>query len=190
MKYIISFLVIASVLIMSSCRKDEVDLKSHLVLLKVDYLTYKLEGGMMFDLNKAPTSSQVQFTVENDPSSNFSYLKLYHVPDSLLVFDGLIIWNGSGNLIFPDSLNPASSFNILEGNHKALDTSRVHQISSTAYNQSIDKTALILNEISDLQIVQNAYNQNFDFSILCYTPSIGIGNPSEWDYFVYFYVHG
>ena len=183
-------MVIVSVLIMSSCRKDEVDLKSHLVLLKVDYLTYKLEGGMLFDLNKAPTSSEVQFSVENDPSSNFSYLKLYHLPDSLLVFDGLIIWNGSGNLNFPDSLNPASSFEIFEGSHAELDTSRVHQISNTAYNQGLDKADLILNEISDLQIVQNAYDQNFDFSILCYTPSIGIGNPSEWDYFVYFYVQG
>lgn len=179
-----------SILILSSCRKDKVNLDTHLVLLKVDYTTYNLEGGMMFDLNSNPTSDTVQIGIEYEEPADLGYIKLFHIPDSTLIFDGSILWSGTGLQNFPDSLDPISNFQSYGGNNFAIDSTRIVEVFNMPTGQDQQYYQYIWNEISSLQIVHDAYNQNFDFSIFCYTPSVGIGAPIEWDFFVFFYVQG
>jgi hypothetical protein len=177
-------------MVLSSCRKDSVNLDTHLVLLKVDYTTYTFEGGIMFDLENNPISNTVQIGIEYEEPSDLGYIKLFHNPDSILIFDGSILWSGTGQQNFPDTLNAVSSYQTFSGITSTIDSTRINEVFSMPSSQNDQYQYLIWNKISTLQIVQDAYNQDFDFSIFCYTPSVGIGSPSEWDYFVFFYVQG
>ncbi|MBD3635997.1 MAG: hypothetical protein HUJ25_01545 [Crocinitomicaceae bacterium] len=188
MKINFLFITVLTLLTLSSCRKDKINLETHLVLMKVDYMTYNLEGGVIFDLGNNPNSNTVQIGIEYEEPNDLGYIKLFHIPDSILLFDGSILWSGTGQQYFPDSLNSSVNFPISSNIISAIDSSRVNEIFIMPTNQDSLYYQHIWDEINEIQLVQEAYNQNFDFSIFCYTPSIGIGNPLEWDYFVYFYV--
>ena len=179
------FSIIISILILFGCSKnDESKPSNNIILLQVDYMTNVFEGGKKLTLSTCISNSDtLPISVYYMPPSDFGSITLYYRPTNEMVFNGTIIWMGCGQIIFPESFDSANSFATLESELQQPDTSRFQIIFYELYNQPINY-ANIWNAISKLKIVSYYLNGSKKIGLFLYTPSVGIGDPNEWDWFV------
>ncbi|MGN6298219.1 MAG: hypothetical protein ACTHM7_15625 [Ginsengibacter sp.] len=172
-----------------SCSK--VDLKkiqadqvaNKVLMLKVDYTTSKFEGGKEFTF-KNPTQS---FTIDNEyhAPGDFGSIKLIYQELNEPLFDGTIIWMGSGKMAFPADLQPPSKFT------SVLTQDIVYPINGfqnvfNPNNEDYDYTTAWM-AIEHLVKVREYLKSNpgETVKIFLYTPSVGVGNPADWDWIIY-----
>jgi len=83
---------------------NESDLKKHVLISKVDYLTFQYKGFYALKVSgKTKDGELIPIISEYQPASDFGFIKLYYRKTSNLLLDGTIIWNGCGQLAFPGS---------------------------------------------------------------------------------------
>ncbi len=186
MKKFILPLIIFGLLI--SCDKNnepEIENTTNkVVLLKIDYLTNLFEGGK--ELNFLPSSN---FTISStyQAPGDFGSVQLYYSELNEMLFDGGIIWMGTGEIAYP-TIDTSSSF-ITTGNSVQIpDTSLFENVMYNEYAYYPDTISYsdIWNSIDNLEIVEEYRNSNPNgkINLFLYTPSVGVGNPAEWDWFV------
>lgn len=147
------------------------------LLLKVDYETNTFEGG----IETVFPSSTATFTVTNQviPPADFGNIKLFYSELNTKIFDGDIIWMGTGQIHFPTSFLPANQYNFLNTLVPISDPvfENVYNPDNTNYNYPE-----IFNPIRYLEIVNQyrASNPNATVKLFLYTPGVGIGDPSLW----------
>lgn len=183
----LSLILITSVLFFS-CNKtnnDEALTSNKVVLLKVDYLTNKFEGGKEINFPEAP--SFTISTVYNSPG-DFGSIALYYEELNEKLFEGTIIWMGTGEMSYPLKIDNPNKFSKTRNNlplpaEEMFEYVQYNDFSY--YSDNIDYGSL-WNAIKNLKIVTTyrASNSNSKIFLFLYTPSVGVGDPAEWDWFV------
>ena len=83
---------------------QEADLHKHILISKVDYLTFQYKGFYALNVtDKLDDGLEIPFLADYRPPGDFGSIKLYYRNTDNLLFDGTIIWAGCGSLLFPDS---------------------------------------------------------------------------------------
>ncbi|MFP9115773.1 hypothetical protein ACLI1A_17665 [Flavobacterium sp. RHBU_3] len=156
-----------------------------LLLLKVDLLTNAFEGGKELEFSEAET-----FTIgtEYHPAGDFGSIKLSYQETGQPIFAGDIIWMGLGEISYPQQFDAPSSFTTIANEVAQPDASGFETVQYdefSYYPETIDYAG-IWNAIDNLQAVKNYRLANPDTKVYLYlyTPSVGFGNPEEWDWFV------
>ena len=184
LKFLILFPILA--LFISCAGEENTDNQNPIegnkvLLLKVDYTTNVFEGGkeLAFD------DSISDFTIETEyqSPSDFGWIKLNYEQAGAPIFDGGIHWMGLGTINYPTDFVPAANFefaatadfvspagfeNIFNPNNQEYD----YQVPWGAVQASIKVR----------QYLQS--NPGATAKIFLYTPSVGIGNPAEWDWII------
>ena len=186
MKKIILPLIMISFLI--SCKKNQEpkteNTTNKVVLLKVDFLTNVFEGGK--ELNFSPSCSFTISSTYQEPG-DFGSVQLFYSELNEMLFDGTIIWMGTGQIAYP-IIDPPSSFSTTSNSIHIPNSSLFEKVmyDQYAYYPETISYSDIWNAISNLEIVE-AYrnsNPNGKVNLFLYTPSVGVGDPAEWDWFV------
>ena len=162
--------------------------ENKLLLLKVDFTTNTFEGGKEFVFDENTTEFTVTSTYQ--APGDFGSIQLYYEPLNELIFDGGIIWMGTGVIEYPNTMLEVSDFQTIED---PVDNPNVSLFTNVMYSEfayypeDIDYTTL-WNSIANLQVVEEyrLSNPDSEIKLFLYTPSVGAGNPEEWDWFILF----
>lgn len=180
MKKIILFF---SLVFLFSCSKEN-DNASRIALLQVDYLTNVFEGGaeLMFSVDKDSLDT-IPIQVDYKSPGDFGNITLYYQPTDEMIFDGGVIWMGTGQINYPKNFMSDEEFDVLETPMELPDVSEFQIIFYNLSDSPIDY-ASIWSAINNLEIVEDYLKYNKKIGLFLYTPSVGVGNPAEWDWFV------
>jgi len=172
--------------ILFSCGKKETqETTNNVVLLKVDFLTNVFEGGK--ELQFASSSN---FTISSNYQApgDFGDVQLYYDELNEKLFDGTIIWMGLGERSYPESIELPTNFSVLNDGFPLPDSNMFENIMYAEYAYYPDTIAYqdIWKSINKLEIVSNYRNSNPNdkINLFLYTPSVGIGNPADWDWYI------
>ena len=176
------------ILTLISCSKDNDDTitpstnQNNVLVLKVDYNTNTFEGGK--ELSFSSTISNMTVINQYVPPSDFGSIKLIYQELNETLFDGTIVWNGLGQMNFPQNLLNANQFDrVLTADYVSPNSGfeNVFNPNNATYNyNSIWASIQSLVKVRQYLIS----NPNATVKIFLYTPSVGIGNPAEWDWIV------
>lgn len=186
MKKIIPLFIACAILV--GCEKENTPIQQQnkILLLRIDYLTYQFEGAFEQTLSSpfAPFDSLPISNVFQSPG-DFGNLKLFYQPNNELIFDGDIVWNGWGPINYPTSFSPPANYLHTGLSLSLPDSSRFQNVFPQWHYPKLPLDSIWMN-IGDLAIVKeyNASPKNIGF--LLYTPSVGVGDPAQWDWFLVF----
>ena len=159
--------------------------ENKVLLLKVDLETNVFEGG-----KELIFSASDNFTITTDYNSpgDFGDITLMYEEANANIFAGTIVWAGSGAMTYPEMLNATASFATVAqpvAMPATEDFKLVEYDEFNYYPEEIDYNA-IWDAIDNLQVVKEYRLANPDakVNLFLYTPSVGVGNPAEWDWYV------
>lgn len=188
MKKIILLLGLA--LSFMACSDDSGDnlqnaMENKVLMLKVDFLTNAFEGGKEFVFPDADTFTIS--TIYNSPG-DFGDITLKYEEVNSTIFSGGIVWMGLGEMTYPEALSTVNDFPSLQEEVPMPiqeDFEYVEYSEYPYYPETIDYDA-IWDAVDNLQVVKQYRLANPDakVNLFLYTPSVGVGNPEEWDWFV------
>ncbi len=181
--YAVAIIASLSILLFSSCEEMERHYPSKILMLKVDYLTNSFEGGK--ELLFSQSSETFTIATQYDPPGDFGNIKLIYEELNKVIFDGDIIWMGLGHINYPQNILPASDFDhvltcdyyIPRGGFE-----NVFNPQNTDYDYSP-----IWSSVQGLVKVRDYLRSNPDATVklFLYTPSVGVGNPEDWDWILF-----
>jgi hypothetical protein len=156
---------------------------NNVLVLKVDYNTNQFEGGK--ELSFTNTASNMTVTNQYVSPADFGSIKLKYQEINETIFDGTIVWAGLGQMNYPQNLLNANQFD------RVMTTDYV--IPSAGFENVFNPDNLPYNYNTIWTSVQSLVkvrqylisNPNATVKIFLYTPSVGIGNPEEWDWFIF-----
>ncbi len=156
------------------------------LLLKVDYTAHSLEGAKELIFEESTDNFEISF--EYQAPGDFGNIKLFYNQLDEVIFDGTIIWLGTGEIAFPDTFISAESLNTIDNSLELPSLSLFQNViydEFAYYPEDIDYSSM-WNAIDNLELVSEyrSSNPNSSINVFLYTPSVGIGNPLEWDYFI------
>lgn len=190
MKKLVYFSLFLSFLFVSCSEDYDDNLRleenaSKVALLKVDFLTQTFEGGQ--ELNFDATTG-FTITANYQPPGDFGSVKLIFNELGQPIFDGTIIWMGLGERSFPETLQSVSDFATLSEPVEMPSESMFENVmyDEFAYYPEDINYSQLWNSIKYLKIVEDYRSNNPDgtIQVFLYTPSVGYGNPAEWDYYL------
>ena len=156
------------------------------ILLKVDFLTNEFEGGKEFEF-----STSESFTISSTYNTpvDFGDIQLYYNELNEKIFDGTIIWAGRGEMSYPTEIDLPESFATIDKNIELPEFSMFKTVmywEFAYYPETIDYFS-IWNSIKNLEVVENYIKSNprGEINLFLYTPSVGYGNPAEYDWYIY-----
>ena len=183
-------LLSALVLLTSSCAKKKCDEPlpapanaNDVLFLQVDYLTNAFEGGKEFSF---PTPTPT-FTITNqyDQPGDFGGVKLTYAELNEPLFDGTIIWLGCGQMNFPQNLLPASRFDTVATRGVVMPSAGFENVFNPG-NQSLDYITPWRSAQRLVKVRQYlAANPGTTVKLFLYTPSVGVGNPADWNWILF-----
>jgi len=170
--------------ILLGCTKDDNNDRCKILLLRVDYMTNTFEGGHEQILSMEITDSDtIPIIVDYDPPGDFGNIKLYYEPTNELIFNGSIIWMGTGEIYYPESFLDPSQYSTLSNVLDLPDISRIQNLYYDIDDEPIDYSN-IWGSINELEIVSEYLQSHKKIIFFLYTPSVGVGDPNTWDWFV------
>lgn len=174
-------LLLIGLMILISCSKDnEPGAPNKVLLLQVDYMTHTFEGGkeltMRANISQADT---LPISVDYKPAGDFGYIALYYGPNHEMIFNGSIIWMGTGQRAYPESMEPANEFKELNDKLAMPEISRFQN-----FNSEPDDYSTIWNAVCQLEIVKEYMESHKKIGLILYARSVGFGDPNEWDWYI------
>lgn len=188
MKKTILFVLLLMFLV--SCKTDENSLEdinktNKVVLLKVDFLTNVFEGGKEIDFLE---SSSFTISSTYNAPGDFGDVQLYFNELNEKIFDGTIIWMGTGEVSYPTEFEEPNTFATISSNLPLPNESMFENVmyAEFAYYPETIVYSNIWNSIGNLEVVESYQNSNPNgkINLFLYTPSVGVGNPEEWDWYI------
>ena len=178
----------AIVLTLISCSKDNDETiipttnPNNVLVLKVDYNTNQFEGGK--ELSFTNTTTNMTVTNQYVSPSDFGSIKLKYQELNETLFDGTIVWNGLGQINYPQNLLDANQFDRVMTADYVTPISGFENVFNP--NNSTYNYNTIWTSVQSLVKVRQYLisNPNATVKIFLYTPSVGIGNPAEWDWII------
>lgn len=164
---------------------DETVIPNKVLLLKVDYLNPAFEGGK--ELTFEDADGFTISSVYNSPG-DFGDITLKYAELDQPLFAGTIHWMGLGEMTFPQSMDEIEAFTPITDPVAMPDASMFAPVMYTEYPyypETIDYESL-WNTIDNLLLVKEyrANNPDAQINAFLYTPSVGIGNPADWDWII------
>lgn len=158
------------------------------VLLKVDATNFAFEGGKELTFEEAST-----FTISHEYilPGDFGSIKLKYDELDATIFDGDIHWMGLGEMNYPEAIDPVSSFESIATAVPMPDESLRELVLYDEFMPVEDwpyaaNYSALWDAVDNLQIVKEYREANPGAKVhfFLYTPSVGVGNPADWDWFV------
>lgn len=150
------------------------------LILKVDYNTNVFEAGK--ELSFSENAANMSVTTDYVAPGDFGSLKLTYDEINETLFDGTIVWNGLGQMNYPQNLLQADEFEIVTTNDFVFPGSGFENVfnpDNVIYDYNVSWSAIQ----SLVKVREYLYsNPNATVKIFLYTPSVGVGNPAEWDW--------
>lgn len=170
---------------MTACSKEISVLKDNqLLLLQVDYVTHAFEGGKVLSVDsELTTADTIPIIIHYLPAGDFGNISLFYESEDQMIFDGSIIWMGTGERTFPTDFTSADDFSTIENSIAKPDNSRFQFIHQNSLLDDFDYQS-IWDAISNLEVIEDYLASNKKIGIFLYTPSVGEGDPNTWDYYV------
>jgi hypothetical protein len=175
--------------VLTACTKQKTDVaepaRGTLVLLKVDYLTGQFEGGRAFQFTPSSTAPQsIPVLVDYVLPGDFGSVTLRYQPTGDTILDGTIHWMGKGALRYPQISSP-SSFPASGTTIPAPDSTGIQGIYVDPHPPHFNDSmiAVAWSGVAGLSITKQYVQAGAVKGLFLYTPSVGIGNPTDWDYF-------
>ena len=165
----------------------DADLHKHILISKVDYLTFRHKGFYAMDVSgKTNSGTEIPFIAEYKPAGDFGSIKLFYNDKSNLLLDGTIIWSGCGRLEFPESFRAGLP---LQDGLSYPGQERFAFIGDDGkYTTVNDERDLrhIWESVSKQKEFQYYYaNSSKKVAVYLYTPSVGMMDPNVACYFVF-----
>lgn len=186
MKRLIALIV--TPLLFSACDKKDPNTivnpgTNKVLLIKIDYLTNEFEGGT--ELSFAQAGQSFSTSVTDTSASDFGSVKITYDEVGQPIFWGSIVWMGLGERKYPQTLLPASTFqDVLTNDYRvpANGFDNIYQaympyqdhMAAWARAQGLVKTRSYLDS-NPTQVVK----------VFLYTPSVGSGDPADWDWYFF-----
>ncbi len=179
-------LILISFIAINACQKPcDCTLKANRVLLlKIDFQTYQFEGAFEQVLGSSfGQFDTLPITSTYMPPGDFGNVTFRYQPGNELIFDGDIVWNGWGPINYPMGFDPPNQFNRSTDLVPLPDSVRFQNIfpEIPPYKLPLDS---IWMDIADLQIIKDYIDSPKKVGYFLYTPSVGFGNPADWDWFL------
>ncbi|MGJ8684013.1 MAG: hypothetical protein ACSHWW_05280 [Nonlabens sp.] len=187
MRTFISILLVSFLLSCSSSNTSSLTSASDnkVALLKVDYLTNTFEGGTVLDF---PVHSSFTLATEYQAPGDFGGVQVYYAGLNEMIFDGSIVWAGLGERSFPQNLDSPADFQLTTtpAPQPSDYYMEVVNYDQTAFYPHVIDYVALWGAVKDLDVVAKfrANNPGEYVHLLLYTPSVGIGDPAEWDWYV------
>lgn len=165
----------------------ESDLKKDILICKVDYLTFRYKGFYALNVSgKTNNGDLIPITSEYMSPGDFGFIKLYYRDKTNLLMDGTIVWNGRGELSFPESFRaglPEKEAIPFPGVKYFARLSEGGQYVETANEWEMQH---IWQSVSYQKEFQHYYgNSNKKVAVYLYAPSVGLFNPYVAYYLVF-----
>lgn len=175
--------------ILISCSNDDVNSTNlqtstnGVLMLKVDYTTNVFEGGKEFTFENS--TSAMTITNEYITPGDFGNIKMIYQEINETLFDGSIIWMGLGQINFPQDVQAANQFaHVLTEDYitPPAGFENIFNLDNTTYDYNI-----MWSSVQSLVKVREylTSNPNATVKVFLYTPSVGIGNPADWDWIIF-----
>ena len=179
----------AIILTLISCSKDNdgtitpTTNSNNVLVLKVDYNTNQFEGGK--ELSFTNTTYNMTVTNQYVSPSDFGSIKLKYQELNETLFDGTIVWAGLGQINYPQNLLNANQFDRVMTDDYVTPISGFENVFNP--NNSTYNYNTIWTSVQSLVKVRQYLNSNPNATvkIFLYTPSVGVGNPAEWDWIIF-----
>lgn len=159
--------------------------ENNVLLLRVDMQTNAFEGGKELTFDDYDDFTIATSYIE---PGDFGDIALRYEEANAPIFEGTIVWAGTGEMTYPETLNSPDSFATITTPTPmpvVTDIELVEYSDFSIYPELINYTA-IWDAVASLELVQEYRNANPNAKVhlLLYTPSVGVGNPAEWDWFI------
>ena len=166
-----------------SCTNEPMT-KGNVLMLKVDYLTNKFEGGYEFTFDNVPNSFNVRR--EYMSPGDFGYVKFYYHETGEMLFYGTIHWMGEGQIHFPENLMPASAFDVDPSRNIVTPKNGFENIlpEYQPYNMDYEQAWGSIQSLVKVREYLKA-NPEQQVKIFLYTPCVGVGDPEHWDWIIF-----
>jgi hypothetical protein len=179
-------------LFFASCSDDsespsnnETPSANKVLMLKVDFETNVFEGGKELTFEDADGFT---ITADYNPPGDFGDVTLMYEEANDTIFSGGIVWLGLGEMTYPESLADDSTFATITNALPlpATEDFEIVEYDEYAYYPDEIDYQSIWGAVDNLQLLKDYRESNPDANIrlFLYTPSVGEGNPAEWDWFV------
>ena len=188
-----SFLLLVFAALLMSCSDTETDPVNggsegnKVLLLKVDLLTNAFEGGKELTF---PDNNNFTISVDYNPPGDFGDVTLNYEEVGMPIFAGDITWMGLGEITYPESMDASGEFTTIQNpvsqpNESQFSLVTYEETEANIFFEDIDYDA-IWAAVDNLAAVKEFRDSNPDaqVNLFLYTPSVGIGNPEEWDWIV------
>jgi len=167
---------------------NDPQLGNKVLLLKVDLLTSEFEGGKELTFDEA---SAFNIVPEYEAPGDFGSIKLKYEEVDAPIFEGTIHWMGLGAMTYP-AIDPPSSFSSSEIIVGIPDENLREIVNYTTFPMPFDEWPYqpdyeaLWDAVDNLHIVKDyrAANPDSKVSFFLYTPSVGVGDPADWDWFI------
>jgi hypothetical protein len=156
---------------------------AEILLLKVDYTTNLFEGGQRLSFAQSPETFTV--STEYKEPGDFGWVKVYFSEIGELLFYGGIVWNGRGEIIYPDTWRDAADFErVPERNYVTPLNGFENIFNPRGDNYEYEFT--MWSAVQSLREVRNLLEANPQQAVklFLYTPSVGVGNPADWKWII------
>ena len=177
------FILLIIILSFSSCKNIDESGVSKVLVLKVDYLTNKFEGGTELTFTKSSPNFNIQ-PIYISPG-DFGNMSMIYQDINELLFDGSIVWMGKGYIKYPRNFIPANRFEIVLTSDYVIPKNGFENVfnpNNTNYDYSP-----IWSSVQSLVKVREYLSKNpkTPVKLFLYTPSVGAGNPEDWDWIIF-----
>jgi hypothetical protein len=175
MKKNIFFIAVVICLFSSCTNKDDsstrISTVNKVLMLKVDYLTNTLEGGK--ETIYATATSTFTTSVQYREPADFGNLTINYQELNTILFDGGIIWSGTGSIRLPQNISAANQFDTVATSGFVKPIGGFENIFNPG-NQAFDYTG-VWASVQKLVKVREylSSNTNAAVKIFRYTPRVG-----------------
>lgn len=181
--FTIPLILLIIILSFSSCKNIDESGVSKVLVLKVDYLTNKFEGGTELTFTKSSPNFNIQ-PIYISPG-DFGNISMIYQDINELLFDGSIIWMGEGNIKYPRNFIPANRFEIVLTSDYVIPKNGFENVFNPN-NTNYDYSQIWMSVQSLVKVREYlSKNPKTPVKLFLYTPSVGAGNPEDWDWIIF-----
>jgi hypothetical protein len=151
-------------------------------MLKLNYLTFALEGYKEFQFDQSSDSCHI--LVNSEDEFGYRYIQLIYKELNQQIFYGLEYWDGPGSIIFPENFNIPEDLESIEGNDVVFPVNGFNDL--FPYFRPETPTLNVWLNVQHLEIVRDYLddNPNQKVDMLFFRPEIDGGDETKWSYFV------
>ena len=165
----------------------ESDLKKDILISKVDYQTFQYKGFYALNVSgKTNDGELIPIISEYQAPCDFGFIKLYYRNTGNLLVDGTIVWNGCGQLAFPEPFRaglPVKEAIPFPGTEHFARLGEDGQYTETVNEWEMKH---IWQSVSYQKEFQHYFgNATKKAAVYLYAPSVGLFDPYEAYYLVF-----